>query len=160
MWKEQRCQEEPRQIDFSSYSPGSNATIPNYQLFLKLVHPWLGEHLCEVSPRSVQPFWKRRFFIGFWVNPRWLPNHVTFFFSSWITFYSSWMDGHTCKVSPQSVQPRQRRFLKVYFFQNSMAAEWCDRWHQVVFCGPFYPEMTLKNFHTDQMRSTCAIMTS
>ena len=43
-----------------------------------LAHACHGEHFCEVSPRSVQLFWRRRFFICFRVNPIWLPNHVTY----------------------------------------------------------------------------------
>ena len=44
--------------------------------YVTLVHPWLVEHLCEVSSRFIQPLWRRRFFIGFRINPIWLPNHV------------------------------------------------------------------------------------
>ena len=43
--------------------------LPNhvtYQLFLnKPVLPRLGKHFCEVSPWSVQPFWRRKFFYRF-----------------------------------------------------------------------------------------------
>ena len=57
--------------------------LPNHvteQLFLlkKIVHPWLEEHLCEVSLQFVQSLWRRRFFIDFGVNPIWLPNEVTY----------------------------------------------------------------------------------
>ena len=83
------------------------------QLFLnKIIQPTLREHFCEVSPRSVQPFW-RRLFYSFRVNTIWLPNHVTYDVTC-VTFVPSRKGGHTCKVSPQSVQPlRRRRFLKV-----------------------------------------------
>ena len=107
------------------------------QLFLnKIIQPTLREHFCEVSPRSVQPFW-RRLFYSFRVNTIWLPNHMTYeaTMSHVWPFCSSWKGGHTCKVSPQSVQPLQRRrFLKVKNPQNNMAAESRDRWrHQFFF---------------------------
>ena len=44
--------------------------------------------MCEVSPRSVQPFWRRFFKKDFQVNPIWLPNHLTYDIISTIrTFY-------------------------------------------------------------------------
>ena len=79
----------------------------------------------DLSSRSGEDF-----FIGFRVNPIWLPSRVTSYL--W-TFCSSWIGSHTYKVSPRSVQPLQRRrFLKVFFF-NNMAAKSHDRWHHEFF---------------------------
>ena len=105
---------------------------------------------------------KKIFFIGFRVNPIWLLNHVTSDVILW-TFCSSWIDGHTCTVSPRSVQPLQRRCLKVLKKTKTiwLPNHVTDDVINFFFCGPFYPSMTLKNFHTDQMwYSTYTIMTS
>ena len=89
-----------------------------YQLFLnKLVHPWLGEYLYEVSPRSVQLFWRRFFFIGFRVKSNMAAKPCDLWYHVW-TFCSSWRGDHTCKVSPWSVQPFWRRFLKVFMLKT------------------------------------------
>ena len=38
-----------------------------------------GECVCKVSPQSVQPFWRRRFFLFYFkFKTRWLPNQVTY----------------------------------------------------------------------------------
>ena len=79
----------------------------------------------------VQPFW-RRFFIGFQVNPTWLPNHVTYDVKC-ANLLFPWICGQMCKVSPRSVQPLQRRFLKIVFKKNNIAAESRDRLHHQFF---------------------------
>ena len=50
-----------------------------HQLFHnKLVHPWLGEHLCGFPSICPAVLENKIFFIAFLVNPIWLLNHVNY----------------------------------------------------------------------------------
>ena len=67
------------------------------------------------------------FFIGFRVNPIWLPNYVTYDIIC-VNLLFLMAGGHMRKFSPRSVQPLQR-FLNVVLILlfNNMAAEYSDR---------------------------------
>ena len=69
------------------------------------------------------------------------------------TFCSSWIGSHTCIQFHLDKFSHFKEDSWRFYFENNMADESCDRWHhQKHFWGPFYPKMTLKNFHTDQMQ--------